>query len=394
VLAGEVPLPRVQWTLPLDILPGWLLQTRGFWAMPPLADGGSKQLVIAAFVPLIFFAVIAIGLHRHRQALLLIVIAALFGLVAEYSYLSEDSCSYCAGRVLLPLAPIGAVLLGLGVHSLLKYPSRWGRIAGVAATLLIVVVVGQRARIEFARFVNGSYFLDNANRTVLTRLPDNVRAVQLEGYGQTYAAQAEQPLVYHLVNEHVPGRVSISLAAESRNSTQYLGGVRPLGPEFNPDFDYVLTRFAAIDSGRRVVATDGPIALERRTTAMDLIPYSGLTAPLARIQPAGTAWLDPSFPLRVHVVGGDANPAWARLSFQATVPVVVPQQAGVTSRQRGETLTVCVRATGAAPIRDAAVTVQAALVPAPVPSGLFPPPVPPQGVALTAMRAVSGECTL
>ncbi len=52
VLNDEVPLPRVAWKLPLEVLPGWLLQTRGFWALPTLGEGGFKQFVLGALIPL------------------------------------------------------------------------------------------------------------------------------------------------------------------------------------------------------------------------------------------------------------------------------------------------------------------------------------------------------
>jgi hypothetical protein len=38
------------------------------------------------------------------------------------------------------------------------------------------------------------------------------------------------------------------------------------------------------------------------------------------------------------------------------------------------------------------VQLAAPLVPGPIPPGLFPPQVPARGLALTAMRAVTGSC--
>jgi hypothetical protein len=394
VLRNEVPLPRVHWDLPLDVIPGWLLQTRGFWYLPPLGVGGVKELALGGLVPAVMLVLIVIGVRRHPPALALVALAAVFGLVAEYSYASQDACTYCAERVLLPLAPIAAVLVALGLRALLASPGRLMRVLGVAAAVLVVVVVGQRARIELTRFVQSSFFLDSANRAVLDRLPPDAAAVHLEGYGQTFNAQAEQPLVYHLANERVPGRVSISFGSNLRNAIQYLnfGAERPAGPEFRPGYSHVLTRFAGIDSGRAVVARSGPIALERRTRPLDVVPYAGLAAPLARLDPSGTAWVQPDQPLRLHVVGREAGPVWARLTFRASVPLAIPRQAGVRARRSGDTTVVCVRAAGAPPVRDAGLRVSATTVPAPVPPGLFPPAVPSRGVALAAMEGVAGRC--
>ena len=118
VLNDEVPLPRVPWHLPLEVLPGWLLQTRGFWFLPTLGAGGSKQLVLAVLIPLAMLAVIAFGIRRYPAGLVLVGLGAVFGLLAEYSFASQQSCTYCAGRALLPIAAIAAVLLAVGLHAL------------------------------------------------------------------------------------------------------------------------------------------------------------------------------------------------------------------------------------------------------------------------------------
>ncbi len=72
VLGGGIPLPRVPWTL-LDIIPGWVLQTRGFWAMPPLSSDQPKQLILGALIPLAWIALIVFGLRRFRAGLLLVL---------------------------------------------------------------------------------------------------------------------------------------------------------------------------------------------------------------------------------------------------------------------------------------------------------------------------------
>lgn len=394
LLNDEVPLPRVGWHLPVEVLPGWLFQTREFWNMPALGVGGAKQVVTGALLPIAFLGVVFVGLRRYRPALVLVALAGICALVADYSYSSRNACTYCAERDLLPLAPIATVLLALGLAAILAMPQRWARAAGAIVVAAVVIAVGQRAHVELTRFANGSYFLDSANRSVLAHLPSSANAVQLEGYGQTLNGQAEQPLVYYLANERARGRVSIILAANVNNSLEYLdfGVPKQPGPEFHPDYDFVLTRFAAIDAGRRVIARSGPIALEQRIRPFDITPYAGLEAPLARIDPSGTAWVQPGTPLQFYVVGVGGRSVSARLTFRSIEAVEVASQAGLQERRSGDTLVVCVRASGAAPVRRVSLQLNANPVSGPVPSEEFPPPTPAEGIALAAMQASADRC--
>lgn len=395
LLNNEVPLPRVGWRLPAQVLPGWLLQTREFWNMPTLDVGGFKQTLLGAILPLVFSGFIVVGLRRYRPALVLVALGGVCALVAEYSYASREACTYCAERDLLPLAPIVAVLVALGLATVLAMPRRWTRMLGLTAASIAVIAVGQRARVELTRFTDGSYFLDSANRSVLSKLPPNARAVQLEGYGQTLSGQAEQPLVYNLANEHARGRVSIALGSNVNNSIAYLdfGILKPPGPEFHPYYDYVLTRFAGIQTSRRVIARSGGIALEQRTQPLDVTPYSGLAAPLERIDSSGTAWVQTGTPLQLYIVGTGGRRVWAKLTFYTSQRVSVTPQVGVNARQRGNTLTACIRATGSAPIRQAELQISAPTVTSRVPPEEFPPSVPAESVALTSMHAVTMPCT-
>jgi hypothetical protein len=277
---------------------------------------------------------------------------------------------------------------------MLAMRQRWARLLGIAVAALVVVAVGQRARVELTRFSHGSYFLDTANRAALSKLPSRTRAIQLEGYGQTLSAQAEQSLVYHLANEHARGRVSIVLGSDLNNAIEYLdfGVVERPGPEFHADYDYVLTRFAGITTGRRLIARSGGIALEQRTSALDVLPYSGLEAPLERLDTSGTAWVQPGVPLQLYVTGEGGNHVGVRLTFQTIEPVTVVPQPGVRARQDHGVLVVCAPATGFAPIRQASLLLDGQPVSPPQPTGTFPPPVPFEGIALTAMHATSGRC--
>lgn len=392
VVEGKIPYPRVGYHLPLSVLPGWIAQTREFWDMPPLGTAGFKQLVLGGLVPLIFAGIALIGLNRYRSAITLVVAAVLFAVVAEYAYASQQACTYCAERDLLPLTPIAAVLIGLGLCALTALPARWASVAAIGAAALIVAAVAQRTRIELIRFANASYFMDSADRTLLARVPRGSAAILEEGFGASLYAQAEQPLVYHLINERAPGRVSIVLGSDVGNAIQYLdfGNVLRPGPEFNPAYRYVLTRLGTVATDRRVIARSGGIALEERVRPLDVTPYAGLALPLERVDGASLPWVQTESPLQMYVTGNDrGRRAWARLTFWAARPPLVPRQAGVTSRFVGHTLTVCVPARGREPIRSATVRLTAPLYPGTPPKELFPPAMPLEGLGLTSMQAVT-----
>jgi hypothetical protein len=270
------------------------------------------------------------------------------------------------------------------------------RVIGAIGVALVVVSVGQRARVELRRFSNSSYFLDSANRSVLAHVPREAKAVQLEGYGEAVSAQAEQPLVYHLVDERLPGRVSISLGSNLYNGTEYLNfsAVESPGSAFHANYDYVLKRLGGIYTGRRLIARSGGIALEQRTQPLDVVTYSGIEVPLARLDSSGTAWVQPGLPLQLYVIGPSKARTWARLTFLTQEPVRVPHGTNARVRLRGSTLTACVPATGPGPVREASLRLIAPTVNAPVPSEEFPPLVPPESIQLTSMLAVSGRCAV
>jgi len=399
ILNNTLALPRVSFRLGADLLPGWLAQTREFWNMPSLTSGGLKQFVLGGLLPLVFLGFIVAGLRRYRPALALVALAGVCAIVAEYSYASRSACTYCAERNLLPLGPIVAVLIALGLCALIAMPSRWARAAGVAGAVLVVAAVAQRSRVELKRFSDAAYYLDTADRSALSHLPAGGGSVLVEGFGASTYAQAEQPLVYHLVNERSDGRASIILGSDTGNALEYIdfGAVEPPGPAFNPGYTYVLTRFGGVATGRRVIARSGGVALERRAEPLDVTPYAGLAVPLERLDPGGIPWVQPKYPLKLLISGYDgARPAWVRLTFAASGRIAVPRQPGVRARvsASGHSMTACVRAVGEAPTRQATIRISAPVAPGVAPGEEFQPLMPLEGVALTGMRAVVVRCVV
>jgi hypothetical protein len=393
---NQVPFPRVGYTLPIPVIPGWIAQTREFWLLNGLW-GSSKQILLGVVLPFMFLVVVAIGVRRHPAAFALVVVMAIAAVIAEYAYVSQQSCTYCAERDLLTFAPIVAVLIPLGLAALLAMPGRVPRTLAIGGLAVLAVSVAQRARIELKRFSESSYFFSSADRALLQSLPRGRGRVNLEGFDASVAAQAEQVLVYHYVNFVAPHRVSIIAGNPVGNAIQYLdfGAVRlPPGPEFDPDYKYVVTRLAGVATDRRVIAREPGVALEERVKPLDITPFTGLGVPLQMFDPAGVTYVETQYPLQMYIVGrDDGRRAWARLTLQASVPVAVPKQPGVRWTLKHGTLTVCAPATGREPIRGVSLQLKADIVPGAEPHELFPPAMPLEGLTLTGMHVATGGCT-
>jgi MFS family permease len=381
-----------QYHLPFPVLPGWLLQTREFYNLTELGHAPLSEVLIGAVLPILFIAVIVVGLWRKKAALMLLALVLIYAAMALYTSLSHG-CSYCTDRALLPLAPLSIGLLVLGVAALASAPSRWLRWSAVALALVILIAVGERTRQERLRFAAGSYFLDSGNRALLTHLPPHAGTVDIEGYGEAPGkAPGEMLLVYYTVSEHNHGAVSVPSEYVNYNSLAYAGEANPTNPEFNPSYRYVLTRLGGVETGRRVLARAGSLALEERTGSLDATLVTGVAVPFARLNANGLAWVEE--PLHIIVVGGTERPAWVSLSFKAIVPVTVPAQPGVQAQIHPDgSISACVRATGSAPLRKGTIALSFPLVPGAIPAEPFALQEPPQGVQLVAMRAVS-SCSL
>ena len=140
------------------------------------------------------------------------------------------------------------------------------------------------------------------------------------------------------------------------------------------------------------MAHAGPIALERRTTDLDVTVTGGVAVAAARRDPAGEAWV--SGPLHFLVPGGrTVQPAWLTLVLARTVPVSVKPTPGVVRAVTGPgTLRICMRTLGTAPIRSADVQVNFTPQPPPPTTEPYADPLPARGLRLAAMTVSSRPC--
>jgi len=387
VLHGEyniVGLPVYH--LPYSVLPGWLLQTREFYDLTELGSTTPKELLLGVILPILLVSVIVYGIKRRRNGFILLAVALLFFSMAEYENVAHH-CSYCTDRALLPIAPISIALLAIGIAALATAPRLWLKLTALAMAVVVVVAIGQRTREERLRFADQGYFLDGGDAALLSKLPPAAGPLSLEGFGANPAsAPGELPLVYLLATERTRERVSLPTEYNDYSGLAYLGGPNPANPQVKPGYRYVLTRFGNVQTGRRLIARTGSLALEERTQPIDAIAISGLAVPALRLDSQGLAGV--VAPLHMLLVGGSSHPAWISLRFRTVVPVTVPKQSGVTARVTPGLVVACVRTTGMAPVRRGAIQLAAPLVPGIVPSEPFATAEPAQGVQLVAMTAV------
>ncbi len=381
-----------QYHLPYSVLPGWLLQTREFYSLTELGSTSAKEVLIGVVLPILFVAVIFSGLKRRRASLMLLVPVLIYGVMAAYTSASHG-CSYCTDRALLPIAPLSIGLLVLGIAALATAPRLWLRCAGIAVAIVAVIAVAARTRQERLRFANGAYFLDSGSRGLLSHLPAHAGSVDVEGYAQNPGkAPGELPLTYYLTSERNHEEVSIPTESDDYAGLTYIGPPNPANPQFDPNYRYILTRLGGVQTGRRVIARSGSLALEERTGPLDATLVSGVAVPFVRLNANGLAWVEG--PLHMLVVGGTSKPAWISLSFKAIVPVTIPRQPGVQAQVSPDgVISACVRATGALPVRKGTIALSFPLVPGAIPDEPFALQEPPQGVQLVAMRAVN-SCSL
>jgi hypothetical protein len=392
-LAGE---PIYQ--LPLWAIPGWVLQTRQFYVfqslpfLPNLSQASAIEALGGKILPAVFIAVILFGLWRRRQGLVLVSIIAVFALLAEYASTAHQ-CSYCVDRDTLASAPTTVVLLTLGIVALATGGHRWMRWSAIVVAVIAVAAVGEQTWTERQLFAAESYFLDNEERALASELPQHAGPVDLEGFGENGVldqAIGEMPMVYTLVYERSHGEMSVPSEYYNHNSLAYFGGSNPRDPAFTPDYRYVFTRLGGLETGRRVIARAGPLALEERVAPLDATITSGIAVPMVREDTAGL----PSViePLHLLVVGGGSAPAWVLLRFLTIAPAAAPPQPGVRAIATAHELTVCAQATGVAPIRRVTVNLSGSLYQGPLPNESFALPEPPRGITLVSMRAVA-RCT-
>ena len=372
-------------------LPAWLFQTRNLFTTMPWSHAGAVLIGEEIILPLIFIGVIILALKRFPVLVWLVVVIAVSAALGEYEY-AKNNCAYCTDRSLLPIGAVLAGLLAVGLGVLWMSRRLIVRAAGFVVLVLWIVPAFHAERDIRDRVSGTGSFLDASARVVLAKLPPNA-TVDVEGFDAAPAfASPAEAFAYELVDERTHGHATLPADVNNYGALSYLGTAPLDSGYFNPNYRYVLTRLPGIATARRVIARSGGIALEERTQPLDVTVDGGLQALSEHLDGAGIAWLSSTAPLHLIVAGGDSRPAFVGVRTIDTVPAKVPRQAGVTSRLRGNRLTVCVRARGRAPFRQAQFQVTYNPVPSSALSGPYNEPIVGVGVQLAAMAVATGHC--
>ena len=375
----------------VNTVPSWLLQTRNLFTQIPWSGAGISVLVEEIVVPLLLIAMIVVAVRRFRVLVWLVVVIAIAAALGEYEA-AKNACSYCTDRSLLPIGPLVAGMVAVGLAILWMSKRRLLRAFAfvVLATWLVPAFTQER---DIRNRVSGAgTFLNSSARVVLVRLPRRA-TIDVEGFDASpYEASPDDPFAYELAEEVSDSRATTPGDVSNNNAIAYFG-VSPLnGGQFNPDYQYVLTRLPGIATNRRTVARSDGIALQQRISPLDVTIDGGAVAPSERADPSGTAWVSNGVPLRLIVAGPSTGPAFVGLRMFVSVPAAVPPQPGVVSESYGAWLTVCARAGGIAPFRVAQVRVGYNTIPSGPVTGPYAESPVQVGVQLSAMAVEAGRC--
>jgi hypothetical protein len=394
VVSGESYLRQgfPKYDLPVQVIPGWILQTREFYFLPHLSAGGLQGWILGGLVPLVLIGLIVFGLWRFRWALILVG-GALAAAGLAYYALNRYDCSYCEQRNLLTLGPVAAVFTGVAVTALWTWRGAVFKVVAVAVGVVILVLAGHKSSVEARRAVDGAYVVPSSLDGVLDALDHRPGPVLLEGLGAGYDAPAELPATYNAVDETTRSRLALPAEIDDHNGlAYYLGPRKQAGPEFTPSYRWVLTRLGGVSTSRRLVARGGPYALEERTRPLDVTVVGGVTVDSDRHDPRGLAWV--TGPLIFWVSSSDRSSATVRLTLtgQAGARAVAPSGSRVL-RRAGDRVTLCIPVRRKGSLRRVRVELN---IPAAPPTG--PPEqfavraIPPHQLRLEAMTATTAGC--
>lgn len=361
------------------VVPGWLLQTRSFYGLGLAGHSEPAVLILVIGLPAVFIVAAVIAPMRFAAAWVILAIAGIFTLLGIYEQV-RNTCSYCEDRSLLPIAPLAIILITLAVVGLGISRVKWQRMAGAGLALAILLATGRALYQERTLFARTGYALPASTNALLNDVPTGA-TVDLEGFNVGGMAPAEQFYTYELASELTTGHVSLPADIADHDALAYVGTFPLTGPQFRPDYEYVLTRAAAVKTNRLLIARVGALALERRRYGLSVTLDAGMSgAPLVHSDRSGRVWVDPSWtqPIQFIVSGGtNVTPAFVELRFRTTSPSVRASSVAPLQQAAGPgRLDVCVEATGAAPVRTADVRL-----------------TPATNIELTAMYVSSGSCS-
>lgn len=373
-LASGLPV----YDLSAEVVPGWLLQTRPFYGLGITGHSAAAVIVFVVGLPIVLAAAILFAMWKVPAVRVALPLVGIFAALGVYEQV-KNGCSYCEDRTLLSIAPLSILMIGLAVAVLFGTRTIWSRAIAGGIVILVLLSTGRALYQEQVLFRTTAYALPASTKTLLNKLPKGA-TVDLEAFNVGGMAPAEQFYTYQLASELTTGRVSLPADVADHDALAYVGTFPLPGPQFRPNYQYVLTRAAAVKTSRNLIARAGALALEKRSKGLSVtLDYGMVGSPLVRDDPSGQVSVDPNLkePVQFVVAGGNSRtPAFVELRFRTpNSPVVATSTSTLKQAGGAGYLDVCVEATGKAPVRKADVRL-----------------TPGTNVQLTSMHVKSGSC--
>jgi len=334
-------------------IPAWLLQTRGFYDILSMTSGSKSfaLLLLLLVVPVALGLTALTGWREWRLAygiwpITLACTAAVAAYEATFVVNAGRACTYCMDRSLLPVSPMLVVMMSVGVASALATGAIVVRVIAALVGLGGMTAASLALQQESVLFSN-SFFLSPAIGAALSHLPHRSGSIEVEAFDEAPPNPiAEYMLTYAKVDEVAWDRASVPGDTNENNSMLYVvPAMRPLPNQLlHTDYRYVLTRAPGIITGRRVIARDGAVALEERTSRLDVTLDYGFAVFGTNDSPGivtKNPWMNESMQF---VVAGAHQHTFVHLRYLVPAgPLAGPVRAakGFVVRRRGNTLFVC-----------------------------------------------------
>lgn len=378
---------------------GWLFQTRDFYTFAFRNPEGIAQLWWGVVAPAAGLVLAGIAVYRRRQLVpfALLIAAAILQALAAW----RSDCQYCVQRSLIVVAIALPLLLVGGVFTAGTY--RWRRLTMTVVVAVLVLGAGSTLVESERRAIDAAYLPSKDLLRMLPHaaaIPKDGAPLLVEGFQAVPIwSWADLPTTYMALRE-TGRRLSIAATWNEYGGFSY-ARTRPFGhPAFTPDYGWVVTRFGALESGRKRIAAAGPLALQRRAEPFDVSPVLGVAADIDDRQ--GGAWLVPpgknfgleQGTLTALVSGPTTGTAWVEVVLQAPPGTSIAGPPGMTTGLRPNGgLSSCVPVPADGPVRLVTLTVT------PPPAGFVPSsepnsPVyrPSHSIRLLTLRGHARPC--
>ena len=245
------------------------------------------KVVIAIGFPLLLTALIVFGLAKRMDVERAAVAAGLIvplplGLYV-YSHFQGGHCQYCMWKSFTFMLPFLGIGVALGTDRVILLIARLKR--GLRRSALLYPLLGI-VLLSVVAMGNSNVKLIEATYYTTTNFPTSLRQVTadarnmlpkssnvlMEGSDSAHNPVFATSAMYYAAHDMNNSRLSFDVDSFA---TYELGA--PLGADayYSPRYQYVLTAFAGVDNGRKVLAHHSHFALERRAPIDVAIAHTG-----------------------------------------------------------------------------------------------------------------------